>query len=132
METRICACCGQPFQPRPQVPNQTYCSSRACQRDRRQSWQRDKLQYDRFYRESPSACARLDKYFRQTIGSHPKSEKATQKGAAFPSEEVAKLTAHQGMSCAVIMHVPGEIQADSSRWTRRRFCCGAASSSRTT
>ena len=52
MATKICACCGQPFQPRPQVPKQTYCSSPACQRERRQAWQRQKLQDDRFYREN--------------------------------------------------------------------------------
>ena len=52
MVTKICACCGQPFQPRPQVPNQAYCSSPACQRERRQAWQRQNLQDDRFYREN--------------------------------------------------------------------------------
>lgn len=52
MATKICACCGQPFQPRPQVQDQTYCSSPACQRERRQTWQRKKLQDDRFYREN--------------------------------------------------------------------------------
>ena len=52
MTTKICPCCGQPFQPRPQVQNQIYCSSPACQRERRQAWQRKKLQDDRFYREN--------------------------------------------------------------------------------
>jgi hypothetical protein len=52
MTTKICPCCEQPFQPRPQVQNQTYCSSPACQRERRQAWQRQKLQDDRFYREN--------------------------------------------------------------------------------
>jgi len=52
MATKICPCCGQPFKPRPQVPKQTYCSSPACQRERRQAWQRQKLQDDRFYREN--------------------------------------------------------------------------------
>lgn len=58
MDAKICACCGQPFPPRPQVPNQSYCSSRACQRDRRQSWQRDKLQNDPFYRENQQDAQR--------------------------------------------------------------------------
>ncbi len=52
MEPKICPCCGEVFQPRPQVQNQTYCSSPACQRERRQAWQRKKLQDDRFYREN--------------------------------------------------------------------------------
>ncbi|AXW56183.1 hypothetical protein CJO93_01330 [Ralstonia solanacearum] len=52
MTTRICACCGQPFEPRSQVPKQTYCSSPVCQRARRQRWQRDKMQNDPDYREN--------------------------------------------------------------------------------
>lgn len=58
MEPKICPCCGQPFQPRPQVQNQTYCSSPACQRERRQAWQRKKLQDDRFYRENQKDAQR--------------------------------------------------------------------------
>jgi len=58
MATKICACCGQPFQPRPQVQDQTYCSSPACQRERRQAWQRKKLQDDRFYRENQQDAQR--------------------------------------------------------------------------
>lgn len=52
MEPKICSCCGKAFQPRPQVQNQTYCSSPACQRERRQDWLRRKLQNDPFYREN--------------------------------------------------------------------------------
>ena len=52
MTTKICACCGQAFEPRPQVPNQSYCSAPACQRARRQRWQRDKMQSDPDYREN--------------------------------------------------------------------------------
>lgn len=58
MTTKICPCCGQPFQTRPQVPNQTYCSAPACQRERRQAWQRKKLQDDRFYRENQQDAQR--------------------------------------------------------------------------
>lgn len=43
MTTKICACCGQAFEPRPQVPNQSYCSSPTCQRARRQRW---KVRFD--------------------------------------------------------------------------------------
>lgn len=52
MTIKICACCGQPFEPRPQVPNQSYCSDPACQRARRQRWQRDKMQADPDYRDN--------------------------------------------------------------------------------
>lgn len=27
MTTKNCACCGEPFTPRPQVPDQAYCSA---------------------------------------------------------------------------------------------------------
>lgn len=50
MTTKLCACCGKAFQPRPQVPNQAYCSSPECQRARKRRWQQDKLQNDPDYR----------------------------------------------------------------------------------
>ncbi len=43
---RNCAHCGQAFQPHPQVPNQTYCSSAECQRARKLRWQQNKLRTD--------------------------------------------------------------------------------------
>ncbi len=46
MTTKRCSCCGKPFQARPQVPKQTYCATRECQRHRRQQWQREKLKTD--------------------------------------------------------------------------------------
>ena len=54
--TRHCAHCGKPFQPRPQVPNQTYCSSNDCQRARKRQWQRDKFQADPDYRINQRAA----------------------------------------------------------------------------
>jgi hypothetical protein len=50
MMTKRCACCGQPFEPRPQVPDQAFCSSPDCQRARKRQWQRDKLKADPDYR----------------------------------------------------------------------------------
>lgn len=47
---RCCACCGKPFEPRSQVPDQAYCASPACQRARKRQWQRAKLQTDIDYR----------------------------------------------------------------------------------
>ena len=55
---RICACCGQPFEPRSQVPNQTYCSMPICQRTRRQRWQHEKMQNDPDYRENQKRSQR--------------------------------------------------------------------------
>lgn len=58
MVTKICACCGKPFEPRPQVPNQAYCSTPDCQRARRRNWQRHKMQNDLDYRDNQSRSQR--------------------------------------------------------------------------
>lgn len=50
--TRRCACCDRPFEPRPQVPNQAFCSSPNCQRARKLHWQQDKLRTDPDYRDN--------------------------------------------------------------------------------
>ena len=54
--TRRCACCGKPFAPRPQVPDQAYCSDPDCQRARKRQWQRAKLQSDPDYRGNQRAA----------------------------------------------------------------------------
>lgn len=53
---RHCTCCGKPFEIRPQVPNQIYCSSPDCQRARKRQWQRTKLQSDPDYRINQRAA----------------------------------------------------------------------------
>ena len=58
MPTKNCACCGQPLTPRPQVPDQAFCSAPACQRERRLRWQRDKMQSDPHYRDNQSRSQR--------------------------------------------------------------------------
>lgn len=58
MELKICICCGKSFHPRPQVENQSYCSTPSCQRDRRRAWQHQKLQNDPFYRENQQDAQR--------------------------------------------------------------------------
>jgi hypothetical protein len=58
MVTKICACCSEPFIARPQVPNQAFCANPACQRERRQQWQRKKLLDDPFYRENQQDAQR--------------------------------------------------------------------------
>ncbi|MDC7707269.1 hypothetical protein [Vogesella indigofera] len=54
--TKRCACCGQPFEPRPQVPDQAFCSVPDCQRARKRQWQRAKLQSDLDYRGNQRAA----------------------------------------------------------------------------
>lgn len=54
--TRRCACCGNPFEPRPQIPGQVFCSSADCQRARKRQWQRAKLQSDPDYRINQRAA----------------------------------------------------------------------------
>lgn len=74
--TRSCAHCGQPFQPRPQVPNQSYCSAPACQRARRQRWQRSKFESDPDYRVNQRDAQRAwlnrhPDYWRNYRDTHP-------------------------------------------------------------
>lgn len=54
--TRHCTYCGKPFEPRPQVPDQAYCSAPACQRARKRQWQQAKLQSDPDYRINQRAA----------------------------------------------------------------------------
>ncbi|MDR2259908.1 MAG: hypothetical protein LBE06_03030 [Azoarcus sp.] len=54
--TQRCACCGKPFAPRPQVPDQTYCSAPDCQRTRKRQWQRAKRHSDPDYRSNQRAA----------------------------------------------------------------------------
>ena len=49
MAIKICPCCGENFQPHHKVPNQTYCSSPECQKERRQGWDRKKQKSDPDY-----------------------------------------------------------------------------------
>ena len=43
MAKRRCAACGCLFEPRRNVPQQSYCSKRSCQRTRRRRWQRQNV-----------------------------------------------------------------------------------------
>lgn len=75
MTPKRCACCGKPFQPRPQVPNQAYCSSPACQRARKSRWQQDKLQKDPDYQDNQTRAQqawtrRNPDYWREYRASH--------------------------------------------------------------
>lgn len=49
-----CVNCNSLFTPAPQVPNQTFCSSPACQKERRKQWHKSRMQSDEHYRENRS------------------------------------------------------------------------------
>ena len=77
MAIKQCPACGQSFQPRPQVPLQTYCSAPTCQQHRKRQWHRNKLQTDPDYQENQqraqqSWIERNPDYWRQYRESHPK------------------------------------------------------------
>jgi hypothetical protein len=77
MGNKQCVACGQPFQPRAQVPQQSYCSAPGCQRERRRQLQRLKLQTDPDYkknhaREQQAWSQGNPKYWRKYPKSHPK------------------------------------------------------------
>jgi hypothetical protein len=54
VKSKQCAGCGKTFQPRPQTPNQSYCSSPECQRERRRGWQYARRQSDPEYKDNQS------------------------------------------------------------------------------
>jgi len=55
---RYCKNCHDPFHPRPQNPNQEYCSKPECQRARKAKWQRDKIKNDDAYRANQREAQR--------------------------------------------------------------------------
>jgi hypothetical protein len=76
MAKRRCVGCGCLFVPRRNVPQQRYCSKRACQRTRRRGWQRHKLKTDADYRADQAAaqrrwCERHRDYWRRYRQNHP-------------------------------------------------------------
>ncbi len=55
-ERRKCKHCQQFFCPRPQNPDQQYCSERDCQRARKRIWQKNKLLSDSDYHANQSSA----------------------------------------------------------------------------
>ncbi len=53
---KYCAACNDRFTPRPNVPDQRFCSKPECQRERRRRWQRKKLKKDADYRANQAAA----------------------------------------------------------------------------
>jgi hypothetical protein len=52
MQQRRCAACHKHFHPRPQCPEQAFCSAAACQRERKRRWQKAKRARDEDYRDN--------------------------------------------------------------------------------
>ena len=76
MQTKQCAGCCKAFHPRPQTPKQSYCSSPACQRERRRRWQQARRQSDPEYRDNQlraqaSWVERHRDYWRAYRRAHP-------------------------------------------------------------
>ncbi len=73
---RRCASCGSEFLPRVNVPNQRYCSSPECQRERRYEWHKQRLACDTDYRENQRHAqaawqSRHPTYWKDYRESHP-------------------------------------------------------------
>jgi len=100
---RTCACCGQSFVPRSQVPNQTYCSMPACQRARRRRWQHEKMESDPDYRENQKRSQRAwherhPDYWQQyrntaAKGESTKDPRKKSQDSSYPDSLQAKLLA---------------------------------------
>ncbi len=76
MQIKQCACCCKAFHPRPQTPKQAYCSSAACQRERRRRWQQARRHNDPEYRDNQSRAQaswteRNRDYWREYRRTHP-------------------------------------------------------------
>lgn len=76
MEKRWCTACGNPFEPRPQSPKQSYCNDPACQQARRRLWQRTKRRSDSDYVKNQlqaqrAWCERNPEYWRNYRDRHP-------------------------------------------------------------
>lgn len=101
MTTKHCACCGIPFVPRPQVPDQAFCSAPVCQRARKRQWQRSKLQVDPDYRINQRAAQqawslRHQDYWRNYRGDQPEYEQRNReqqrlRDAHEPDVDLAKM-----------------------------------------
>lgn len=95
MVSKSCAACGESFQPRPQVPQQSYCAAPECQRERRRQWQRLKLQSDPDYQDNQMRAQqawshRNPDYWRNYRDSHPEY---VERNRAMQQERNAKAQA---------------------------------------
>lgn len=76
MDIKRCVACGRKFQRIAQVQQQTYCSSKKCQKERRKNWQQEKRRKDPDYRDNQSRAQqawgkRNPEYWQEYRRSHP-------------------------------------------------------------
>ena len=79
MVSKPCKGCGEPFRPRPQCPNQSYCTKPGCQRERRRRWQQSKRATDSDYDDNQKRAQRAwnerhPEYWRGYRAGHPEYE----------------------------------------------------------
>ena len=132
MQDKPCACCGLPFKPVPQRPDQVYCSKSACQKARRQRWYQEKLQSDPDYRENKQRLQlewmdRNPGYWRQYRDDHPEyaernRRQQREKSAASQVAGLAKIdvsTLRQAFTAGIyrISPVQGGCTRNSNVWT---------------
>ena len=113
METRRCEACGEGFHPRAQNPQQHYCSARACQRERRRRWQREKRRSDPDYRDNQARAQqhwreRHPQYWREYRRRHPEYVEGNRNAQRRrnrrrgvpepPAATIAKMDASEGIS----------------------------------
>lgn len=79
--SKSCVCCGQSFEPRPQVPKQAYCSAPGCQQARKRRWQQVKLQSDADYRANQQAAQRA---WTQCNQDYWRTRRESSRRAAYP------------------------------------------------
>jgi len=73
---RKCKACGCDFPPRPQNPDQQFCSKLKCQRERKRRWQKHKRATDADYRDNQARAQRRwaqahPDYWREYRRKHP-------------------------------------------------------------
>ncbi len=76
MEQRRCASCHNLFHPRPQSPEQAFCSAVECQRERKRRWQKARRALDADYRDNEVQANRHWRihnpdYWREYRRKHP-------------------------------------------------------------
>lgn len=117
MTTRLCAHCGHPFEPRPQVPDQAFCSAPECQRARKREWQRAKLQSDPDYRINQQAAQRAwsqrnHDYWR----NHRDAQQVNGDQGEHRPSAASRRSCKDGRVSAAFRHLPDHKTSGVSQW----------------
>ena len=100
---RKCKACGCDYSPRPQNPNQQFCSKPECQGERKRRWQKHKRATDADYRDNQARAGRRwaqahPDYWRTYRSNHPEyaaknraqQRERDQRRARYGREDLAK------------------------------------------